>query len=118
VLGGRDDEQRVGKRGAASGPARGLGHAGRVGVDADHERVGSGGGPRKHVSAVAGPQVERDPGVTRGELVDLADVDFAEGASFDHAQHELKSTPQIQPRCLKVRYRERLVLAISTSASG
>jgi hypothetical protein len=61
VLGRRDREQRVRQRAAAGGTTRRLGHAGRVRVDADHERVRPRGGGLQHVAAVTGAQVDRDP---------------------------------------------------------
>lgn len=85
VLGGRDDEQRVGKRGAAGGPARGLGHAGRVGVDSDDERAGVRGGGPQDAAAVTGAEIDRDPGVAGGECFESADVELEQAAALDNA---------------------------------
>ena len=117
VLGCGDREQRVRQRATPGGAAGCRGHAGRVGVDADHQRVGARGSGPQHVAAVTGAHVERDPDVTGGELAESADVELAEVASLDHAEHRL-SVRQIQPRSLNVRYSPTLVASMSSSASG
>ncbi len=81
MLGRRHREQGVRQGAAARRPPRGLGHAGRVRVDADHERVRPRRRGGEHVTAVTGAQVERDPGVTARELCDLADVEVLETAT-------------------------------------
>jgi hypothetical protein len=81
MLGRCDREQRVGQRAAACRPARGLGHPGRVGVDADDERVRARGSGREDVTAVTRSQVDGHPGVACDERCDLADVELEEPAT-------------------------------------
>ncbi len=81
MLGRGHGEQRVGQRAAACGAARGLDHAGRVGVDADDERFGARSSGREDVAAVTRAQVDRHPGVPGGERCDLADVELEEAAT-------------------------------------
>lgn len=85
VLGGRDDEQRVRESAAASGAARGLGHAGGAGVDADDERLRMGGGGSQDAAAVTGAEIDRDPGVAGGECFESADVELEQAAALDNA---------------------------------
>jgi hypothetical protein len=92
MLGRRDGEQRVGQRTAARRPARRLGHAGRVRVDPDDERVGPRRRRGEHGTAVAGPEVDGDARMARRELGDLADVDFEEAAAYDDSEHGRKAT--------------------------
>ena len=87
VLGGRHGEQRVGQRATASGAARGLGHAGGTGVDADDERLRMGGGGSQDAAAVTGAEIDRDPGVPGGELFESADVELEQAPALDDAQH-------------------------------
>ena len=42
------------------------------------------------MTAVARPEIESDARVARRELGDLADVDFVETATCDHAEHAAK----------------------------
>jgi hypothetical protein len=83
VLGRGDGEQRVRRRAAARAAAGGLRHAGRVGVDADDERLGITSGCGEHVAAVARAQIKCHAGVSRGNRSDLADVHFLELAASD-----------------------------------
>lgn len=95
MLGGRHGEQRVRHGAATGGPARGLGHAGGVGVDADEQRLRPGGGGSQDTAAVTGAEIDRDPAVAGGELLESADVELEEAAALNDAQHapSLKAHP-------------------------
>jgi hypothetical protein len=68
VLGRRDGEQRVRDRVSARGATRRLGEAGRVRVDADHQRAWLRPGGGEYGTAVTRTEIDRDPRVSRGEL--------------------------------------------------
>ena len=81
MLGRRDREQRVGHGVAAGRAARGLGQAGRVGVDADHQRPRLRPRGGEDGTPVTRAEVDRDPRMARGELGESADVDFGQAAA-------------------------------------
>jgi hypothetical protein len=65
-LGGGDDEERVGQAAAlrgTGGAVRCLGHGGGVGVDTDHEQVGTGCGRLQHEATVTGTEIDDGGGV-------------------------------------------------------
>jgi hypothetical protein len=79
------DEQRVRQLVSPRGFARRLGHARRVGVDADYEGVGALGGRAQHMPCVAGAQVDGDLGVLGCLGSGLAVVPLVERAALDGA---------------------------------
>lgn len=88
VLGGRHHEQRV-RHPTARRSARGLGHRGGVGVDADDERIGALGRCGQHLAAIAGSQVERYPVVGGRKALDVAVVDLVDAAPSNYTEHVL-----------------------------
>ena len=88
-LGGRRDEQGVGRpprRGGSGGTTGRLGHGVGAGVDADDERARVGGRGGQHEPSVAGAQVDHDPGGAGAPGGELADVHLVD-ALADHDAH-------------------------------
>ena len=87
VLGRHGHERRIRERLAAQRPARGVGHRGRTGVDADYESVGSLSRRLQHEAAVARTKVDCDPLVSPGEASEVARLVLLDLASPHDAKH-------------------------------
>jgi len=89
LLGGRDDEHRVGQAtlfGRSGGTTRRLGHRRCVGIDADDEGRGLAASPLQDRPTVAGPEVNMDPVGAGDPLMELADVHLGD-PSTGHDAH-------------------------------